>query len=569
MSGRRLPRGWFGLLGLFACWLLAAGLATAAEPAFELRGEWRLAGSDEPAWHSFDPQRLTRIVRQPAGAEIRLWPARGQWPTGPMLLVVAKPTLERLQWLPPDGAAPVRADLLQADRVGWYGHGRIGFELRPPPRPGEPLRLFVEPQDGINGTLAFALQSPVAFLAADARWLALVTGCLALLAGMALIATVFGLRLRDPTFLYYAGYILSYAMIQVIQTGYVGSLLGWDWVTAAPRAWGRLAVLASVVLAVLFLQRFGALATYLPRSARLLRLYAWAIAINALLGFVPLAPLQALSRALLNPLLILGGPLLLAISVLAWRRGSRYAGVFAIGWTPLLLLTVLGSLQMYGVLAEWTGSNEAALVAAAFEALVLTAGLADRAATVRRDRDIARELADTDPLTGALNRRAIADRLAALDAQGPVAPLAVLFCDLDRFKHLNDTLGHAEGDRALRTVADTLRSELRPEHLLGRFGGEEFILLLPGVDLDSARTVAERLRERIAAVGYPPRFGPLPLTISIGLTVRADRESLEAALSRADAAVYAAKRAGRNCVRIAGVDPAPGAAADERLPATG
>lgn len=536
------------LFGLFV--LLAPADAGAADP--RLRAEWRPAGAPQAAWHAFDPQRLTRIPRQPDGADVRLW-LDGDAPAGPLVLAVRKPALERIRWLPPGGGAPVAAHLLQVARTGWMGHGRIGFALPDSPAPGERLLLRIEPQAGINGTLAFAVQPLERFLAEDARWLALVSTCLALLAGMAVMALVFSLRLRDATFVYYAAYLVSYALIQSIQTGFVANPLGWSVIAEAPRLWGRHAVVVSVVMVVLFLVRFAALRTYLPRSVRPLAWYAGAVAVGAALNLLPYAPAQAASRALINPLLILGGPLLLVVAAMAWRNGSRYAGFFVLGWTPLLLATVLGSLQLFGLFDAWTWSDEGALVAAAFEAIVLSAGLADRAAAVRRDRDAARALADIDPLTDLPNRRALRARLDAFASQAPLpgAPLAVLFCDLDRFKQLNDSMGHATGDEALRAVAAELRQELRARDSIGRYGGEEFVLLLPGCGAAEACTVAERLRARVMDIGRPPRFGDSPLTMSIGVAVQAPGEAVDAVLARADGALYAAKGAGRNRVVLA------------------
>ena len=131
----------------------------------------------------------------------------------------------------------------------------------------------------------------------------------------------------------------------------------------------------------------------------------------------------------------------------AWH-GSRYAYFFLAGWTPLLIVTVIGSLQLYGIAAGWTWSDEAALGAGAFEALVLSLGLADRSLALRRDRDHARRLADIDSLTGLYNRRGWTDRVLALDEElrRDGASYSVLFLDLDRFKELNDRLGHEAGD---------------------------------------------------------------------------------------------------------------------------
>jgi diguanylate cyclase (GGDEF)-like protein len=232
----------------------------------------------------------------------------------------------------------------------------------------------------------------------------------------------------------------------------------------------------------------------------------------------------------------------------AWH-GSRYAWFFLAGWTPLLAVTVLGSLQLYGIADGWTWSDDAALGAGALEALVLSLGLADRSLALRRDRDHARRLADIDALTGLYNRRGWTDRVLALDEdlRREGASYSVLFLDLDRFKELNDRLGHEAGDAALRTLATVMREELREQDIIGRFGGEEFVVALPGADRLHAARVAERIRARLQALAAEDPADALR-TVSIGVATLNDGETTSALLKRADKAMYAAKAAGRNRV---------------------
>ena len=131
------------------------------------------------------------------------------------------------------------------------------------------------------------------------------------------------------------------------------------------------------------------------------------------------------------------------------------------------------------------------------------------------------------------------------------APFAVLLLDLDRFKRINDTFGHLAGDAVLKEVAATLSEQLEPGMVLGRYGGEEFAILLPGcTDLAQAKRVAERLRVAVEArlVKSPTSDELLEVTVSIGLTLARRGEGIEALLNRADECLYRAKMAGRNCV---------------------
>ena len=161
-------------------------------------------------------------------------------------------------------------------------------------------------------------------------------------------------------------------------------------------------------------------------------------------------------------------------------------------------------------------------------------------------------LATLDGLTNTFNRRHFME-MAQLQLEGArrfSLPLSALMIDVDHFKDVNDRYGHAIGDRVLRGVADRCRSALRSIDLLGRYGGEEFAILLPGTTLDSAaRILAERIRRAVAEEPIATDAGPVQVTISLGVAeLNAATNDLAALLKRADAALYEAKLLGRNRV---------------------
>ncbi len=172
------------------------------------------------------------------------------------------------------------------------------------------------------------------------------------------------------------------------------------------------------------------------------------------------------------------------------------------------------------------------------------------------------EDASTDGKTGLLNAAAWQDKAgrAVLRSERGDRPASVLVLDLDHFKRVNDRFGHLVGDQVLAAVAASLRSEVRDEDLVGRFGGEEFVVLLRGADGEDprsgARAVAERIRQRIAGLrvavaGAQETVVVEGLTVSIGgATAPRDGHDLAGLLETADAAMYEAKRAGRNLVRM-------------------
>jgi diguanylate cyclase (GGDEF)-like protein len=169
-----------------------------------------------------------------------------------------------------------------------------------------------------------------------------------------------------------------------------------------------------------------------------------------------------------------------------------------------------------------------------------------------------------DPLTGMLNRKALAVRVQELSQQSSVTgePVGVIVADLDRFKQVNDTRGHATGDAVLTAVAYVLRKQLRAFDLAYRLGGEEFLILVPGSDLAHTAELAERLRERVCA---SPVGEGVHVTMSLGVGASQQGECFNYAsvFSVADAALYRAKRSGRNRVCVAdSAQPAPAGALD-------
>ncbi len=162
-----------------------------------------------------------------------------------------------------------------------------------------------------------------------------------------------------------------------------------------------------------------------------------------------------------------------------------------------------------------------------------------------------KQLSITDPLTGLYNRRHFFEQAVREFARARryERPLAAIMLDLDRFKRVNDTYGHAVGDQVLQAVARICRRELRQIDLLARYGGEEFVALLPESELVEAGQVAQRLCDRMAAAIFDTNAGPVKLTVSLGVAaLDHDCAELDDLLKRADRALYAAKEAGRNRV---------------------
>ncbi len=162
---------------------------------------------------------------------------------------------------------------------------------------------------------------------------------------------------------------------------------------------------------------------------------------------------------------------------------------------------------------------------------------------LRKAHGKAEKEARTDALTGVSNRRHILQMgdMALADRRRQAQPLSLAIFDLDHFKAINDTYGHHAGDAVLRAFCSHVKQKVRSSHLLGRIGGEEFLLLMPGTSLAEAEVILERVRRSLK-----PRAGVV-YTFSAGIAQADEGESLPAVIKRADNALYEAKRAGRGC----------------------
>jgi two-component system, cell cycle response regulator len=169
-------------------------------------------------------------------------------------------------------------------------------------------------------------------------------------------------------------------------------------------------------------------------------------------------------------------------------------------------------------------------------------------------REQLRIQATHDSLTGLFNRRAIEEALdrEATRCRREKKPVGVILADVDHFKLINDTYGHQAGDAVLQEIARRMSASLRAYDSVGRYGGEEFLVVVPGSDLAAAAELAERLRQGIAAQPVSTDSAMIPVTVSLGVAVSADQPGgLEDLLRRADEALYAAKDRGRNRVETA------------------
>jgi diguanylate cyclase (GGDEF)-like protein len=254
----------------------------------------------------------------------------------------------------------------------------------------------------------------------------------------------------------------------------------------------------------------------------------------------------ALPALLGASVLVTGGatsPVLVWFALPAVTLGFRFEPRGMIVGTVYVIAVFLAAAVIPDPQAAWDGRQLLIATAALIVSTVILSG-----ALVESDR-AHRRRSTLDSLTGLFNRTALEQRLAELDGQ-PCDPReglshAFLLCDLDHFKRVNDQFGHAAGDAVLQDVAYTMRAALRAGDSIYRVGGEEILVILPGAGHEGAMEIAERLR---VAVRDRRPVG-VPVSLSIGVAVAEPRfVDTEDLLARADAALYAAKAGGRDCV---------------------
>jgi diguanylate cyclase (GGDEF)-like protein len=260
------------------------------------------------------------------------------------------------------------------------------------------------------------------------------------------------------------------------------------------------------------------------------RVSAWAIVITLLL----IATGVALSGGPSSPAL----PWLVLPAAMVAARFRPQVVIAGLALTVLVIL-----LSTIGVHTAATIDDPLPVIAT----LALLAGVVSIVLALQAAELHHRDEAILDPLTGLLNRHALAPRFAEISVQARVThqPVCLMLCDVDNFKSVNDEHGHDRGDAVLRDVAYAMRTQLRSFELVYRLGGEEFLVVLPGIDLGHGTEVAERLRAAVEAT----TIAGIKVTISMGVSAgRGEQVDYDALFKAADTALYAAKRGGRNRV---------------------
>lgn len=542
--------------GFWLCLLLLwPGLAAAVDLAVrELR-------DDPPAAEVLAGRHDARLsatqskpfIRQPHG-EAQWWridAAGAVAAEGSPKLVLRSPFLYRVQAWVPGADAPTRHALYGEAADDRYSSRALVIDLPHGIPSGEPVWLRVERESTMVMPVSVELLDDIH--RHDLAFVAWRTTVLSSLSVLVVLALAFWGGTGERSYGYFGAMLLCAIGYLVAVGGDLRLMPGAeDLFGASPRT-NRLFGCVGVVFSNLFQRAYLDLPRKLPVMDRVLGVGTAMAAVSAagsLLGDWPLFHWGG------NGALLFSSSVLLAAASVLALRGDRGGRVVLASWTPLMVMSFAAALQMLGVWAgpTWLGHGLAASFVVA--SLLLAIGLSDKLLQLRRDRDQASRQALIDPVTKALNRHGVEERLyrEVEQARRLAVPLSIAFVDVDDFKGVNDRHGHSVGDQCLRIVSWRLRNQMRRGDAIGRYGGDEFLVVMPGRDRDEALAIAERMRVSVNCRPLSMADAEVAASLSIGVAELAAGESMASLFERADVALYASKAAGRDHASAA---PAP------------
>jgi len=468
------------------------------------------------------------------------------------VLVVHSGMLHQIQVYPAGSDHPLPA----AAHIPEFGGARdVAYVL---PTGQRTVYVRVEPPGAGFGTPRFFISTLSKFLVEGASVARIATLTFGALAAMATAGLLMWVVLAEKTFLLY---FTLFALEALWVAYFSGQGFDWPWLSAATPlngyTWNVLSALCGAA-ACLFVREIADLRRAMPRHYTAFGWLAGAFVLLTFSNIIKLIGFQDLINGIGNILFAGSAVYTLIVAFVAWRRGNRSAGWFLIAWTLLEAFTIATAARL--LLGAGRADDHDRIIyfglplSIVAAALLIALGIADRLRDQRRALSEAERHAQIDSLTGVLNRRSLIERLdaACLRARARGLPISLLFIDLDHFKEINDSFGHPAGDACLAAIIPPIQAELRQSDVIGRYGGEEFVVILSSADTAAARPIAQRILERVAGVRVEGFGKPIALTCSIGVAT-SDMLGVwgEHLIAQADAAVYAAKRSGRNRVQIA------------------
>ncbi|WP_202844862.1 sensor domain-containing diguanylate cyclase [Luteimonas saliphila] len=539
------PR-WRRSLGLCFLLLWSTALGAVELTVRELRDDPPAAevlGGQHDA--NLQPPRERATIQQTA-RETQWWRIDAAAPvaadTSPKL-VLRSPFLYRVEAWVPGADAPTRHALYGAHADDRYSARALVVDLPAGIPAGDPVWLRIEHRSTMLTAVSVETLDDVHRQdLGHVAWRSLVLTSLAVLV---ILALAFWGGTGERSY----GYFGAMLLCAVGYLAAIGGDLRWlpwaDMVFGTSAQTNRLFGCTGIVFSNLFQRSYLDLPRKLPWLDRLLGVGTAVAAVSAVCTLFGDWPVFSMAG---NFALLYSAVVLVVASGVLSIGGDRVARVVLASWIWLCAFSFMAAAQMLGLWSgpAWLGQGLAGSFVIA--SLLLAIGLLDKLLQLRRDRDHANRQAVIDPVTKAMNRQGIEERLyrEVEDAREQGAPLSIAFIDVDRFKEINDRHGHSVGDQCLRIVSWRLRNQLRRNEAIGRYGGDEFLVVLPGRRQDEALSIAERMR--ISVNCRPLSMAELELlaTLSIGVAELEPGESMASLFERADAALYASKSAGRD-----------------------
>ncbi len=378
--------------------------------------------------------------------------------------------------------------------------------------------------------------------------------------------TILYASLRSARYLSYALYL---GMFITMNVSYTGHGFAWLWPDSVNwQQWSNpILMFLYAASGLFFANRFLGLRTFFPPLHKAVAGYCAVFGVLLAVAILAGSQKQALLVSFSFVFLFTG--IMLGLGIIAVRAGQKPATYFLIAAVAAMAGAVLTTLSTWGFIPHnsWTfRAVEGGMLA---DATLLALALAYQFRVGQEERLRAVQLAQLDPLTGLNNRRAFYDKSGPQwsNAARHRHDLSVMLLDIDLFKQINDTRGHAYGDEVLKGIAGILRQRIRQGDVLARWGGEEFIVLMPETGLQDALVMAERLREAIAGMHIPHEAGASVVTASFGVALAGDRHlTLDALIASADECLYQSKLQGRNRVTGCSAKRCPGRASESAEP---
>ena len=238
-------------------------------------------------------------------------------------------------------------------------------------------------------------------------------------------------------------------------------------------------------------------------------------------------------------------------AIISFHRGHRDAIYYLVATIATLFGVAITALTVWAIIPYTSITYRAAEIAVSFDAILLSIALAEQIRRAHKEKSKAQQLARVDLLTNLYNRRAFNEITTPIwhSAIRHDQELCIILLDIDRFKSINDTYGHATGDQVLREISSAIENIVRDGDVLARWGGEEFAIMLPLTSLEQAITMAERIRETISEMEIIVENNIIRTTVSIGIAQKdSNIHSIDKLFTLADASLYQAKNSGRNMV---------------------